>query len=184
MSFIQPFRQNVRQADVAYRRSVSEVILSKVGSSINFINDFQYDSKAWFVNGPYSIVTGPQTGVDGAYLCAFNMEIIGVMMYSLVSGSSGVTTLDIRRFTAPNTPAGGQSIFSTKPSINSTAGNNAYVGRIITPTEVTIANPTGTTLPVLSNIQLNQGDMLTCNIDSKMSQGQTAGIVLFMKPRN
>jgi hypothetical protein len=183
MSFIVPVRQNLRTQDVAYRRSVSEIILSKVGSSINFINDFQYDSKAWFLNGPYSIVTGAQTGVDGAYFCAFNMEIVGVIMFNLVKGSSGTTTIDIRRFTAPNTPTGGASIFSVKPSIASTASNNTYVGRIITPDAVTIANPAGTTLPTLLTTQLNQGDMLTCNIDSKMSQGQSAGLVLFLKPR-
>jgi hypothetical protein len=140
-----------------------------------------YDSRAFTLNGPYYIV-GAENGVDGGWGVLFDMEIIGVMMYNLVSGSSGTTQLDVRRFTGPNSPSGGTSIFSTRPAISSAAPNNAYVFRDVL-NGVTLASGTGTTVPVLSITQLNAGDMLTLNKASSQNGGETAGLIIYYRPR-
>lgn len=176
-----PRRINIQSEEVRYRSAVSESTMTRVGQSINFINLKQYDSRGFFQNGPY-FTGGVQAGVDGAWPVLFDVEIIGVSMFNLVAGTSGTTTLDVRRFTASNTPAGGASIFSVKPSITSAAGNNAFVFYDFL-NSVVLENPTGTTLPVLSVTNLNAGDMLTLNIDSAQPLAQNCGLVLYYRPR-
>lgn len=183
MADIAPSRIILQEEEVQYRGSVSEATLFRFGAAANFVNLRQYDSRGFFLNGPYDAVGGAQTGVDGSWGVLFNVEIIAVMMFNLVAGSSGTTTLDIRRFTASNT--GNTSIFSTKPSIASSAGNNAFVFRDYL-NETTLENPAGTTLPVLtggSTFNLNAGDMLTMNIDAKQVGGQNCGVLLYYRPR-
>lgn len=177
-----PERRIILQTEeVRYRASVSEATLSRVANVTNFISKRQYDSRGFFLNGRYDLF-GAQTGVDGAWGIMFDVEIVGVMMFNLVAGSSGTTTLDIRRFTASNTPSGGSSIFSTKPSITSAAGNNAFVFRDVL-NSTTLENPSGTTVPVLSTTQLNAGDMLTMNKDASQTGGQNCGILIYYRPR-
>ncbi len=185
MADITPARIIIQQEEVQYRGSVSEATLSRMGATSNHIALNQYDSRGMFINGPYDSVSGSQVGVDGAWLILKDAEILGVGMINLVAGSSGTTTLDVRRFTASNTPTGGASIFSTKPSIASSAGNNAYVLKDFSTGE-TLENPAGTTVPVLvggSTFNVNKGDMLTMNIDAKQVGGQNCGVLLFYRPR-
>lgn len=183
MADITPQRIILQEEEVQYRGSVSEATLFRFGSAANFVNLRQYDSRGFFINGPYNAVAGAQTGVDGAWGILFDVEIVGVMMFNLVAGSSGSTTLDIRLFTATNT--GNTSIFSTKPSIASSTGNNAYVFRDFL-NATNLENPAGTTVPVLtggSTFNLNAGDMLTMNVDAKQVGGQNCGILLYYRPR-
>lgn len=180
MADITPARSNIQSEAVAYKAAVSEATFTTIGAAVNFINLKQYDQKAFFINGPYSIVSGAQTEIDGAIAILFDCEIVGVMMYNMVAGSSGTTTLDINRWTASNT--GGTSIFSTRPSITSAAGNKAFVFRDVL-NSTTLENPAGTTVPVLSVTQLNAGDMLTCDIDAKQTGGENCGVILMIRPR-
>jgi hypothetical protein len=184
MSDITEERLNLQIEETIYQSSISESLLTRVGASINFINKRQYDTKAFHINGPYSVAISfnQGQGVDGAHFILFDCEIIGVMAYNLKAGTSGVTTLDIRRFTGSNTPSGGTSIFSTKPSFNITAQNNSYVGYRQTDSTI-LENPAGTVLPVLSTTQLNAGDLITANIDSAMAGGENCGIALYLRPR-
>lgn len=182
MADISEARNNIQEEETNYRAAVSEALLKRTGASINFINKRQYDTKQFFLNGRYDRISGAQTGVDGANMMLFDAEIVGVMMFNLVAGSSGTTTLDIRRFTASNTPAGGTSIFSTKPSISYTAGNYAFVAYDFL-NSTTLENPSGTTLPVLSITNLNAGDLLVLNIDDKQISGENCGLIIYYRPR-
>lgn len=180
MADITPRRINIQQEEVKYRAAVSEATLSRVGASTNFINEKQYDSRGFFLNGPYGNSAG-STGVDGAWGILFDIDIVGIMMFNLVAGSSGTTTLDIRRWTATNT--GNTSIFSTKPSITFSAPNNTYLFLDIA-NSTTLEDPVlGRTMPVLSTTQLNAGDMLTMNIDAAMTGAENCGILIYYRPR-
>jgi hypothetical protein len=178
MAEITATRRNIHVEETDYRSAVAEAVLQKVGGSVNFINDKQYDTKAYFANGPYDSVSGAQTGVDGLYVCLFDMEIIGVVMFNIVAGTSGTTTFDVHRLTAPNTDAG--TIFSTKPSIASTASSQAYVG--FGPGG-SIGGGTGMTAPVLSTTDLDAGDALRIDFDAKMSGAENAGLLIYIRPR-
>lgn len=180
MADVVPLKKNIKTEDVQFRSSISESVGNKIGASLNFVNTYQYDAKAFFLNGPYSVRGSSQTGVDGAYICASNMEIYAITMFNLVAGSAGSITLDVKRRTTSG--GSGTSIFSTKPSISYTAGNNAFVGYRFSDS-TTLEHPTGTTLPVLTSVNLDAGDMLTCDVTAVQTNGQNAGLVVHMRPR-
>jgi hypothetical protein len=182
MSELSPQRKNIHTEEVQYKASVSEAVGFKLGAAINFINLRQYDTKAFYINGPYSINTGPKIAVDGAYLVLHDCEIVGCAMFNIVAGSSGTTTLNVRKYTASNAPSGGASIFTTKPAISYTAGNYAFVFKRFQD-DTTLENPSGTTLPVLATNQLNAGDMLVIDIDSYQTGAENCGLILFTRPR-
>ena len=179
MADISPARIIIQQEEAKYRAAVSEALMSRVGAVTNFISMRQYDSRGFFLNGPYSIV-GTQTGVDGTWVVLYDVTLIGCAMFNLVAGSSGTTTLDVRRWTATNT--GGSSIFSQKPSLASSTGNYAYVARNFD-SGTNIEYPAGATLPLLSVSDLDAGDMLTLNKDATQVGGQNCGLILFYRPR-
>jgi hypothetical protein len=184
MADVSPSRKNVQIEEVRYKSSVSEATGFKLGGAINFINDRQYDTKRFDLNGPYSInvIEGLKLGVDGAQPVLHNCEIVGVCMFNIVAGSSGTTELDIRKYTASNTPSGGTSIFFTRPAISYTAGNYAYVFYRFQDS-TTLENPAGTTLPALTSPNLDAGDLLVVDIVQAQEGAQNCGLVLFTRPR-
>lgn len=182
MTDIAPNRINVQQEAVRYRSAVSEGILSAVGGSINFINDYQLLSRDFYLNGPYNIVATPQTFVDGQIFFPTNVTIVAVYMFCEIIGSGGTTELDIKY---TNSSAGSFStIFSTLPQITSTAtGNGAYC--YYNGITNTSSAPTGTTAPVLGITDLNANSTLRMDILSAMTGTVSGtGIVLFYRPRN
>jgi hypothetical protein len=182
MADIPGARNLIQIEETQFRAGVSENIMSRVGALNNFHAEFQYDTKGFFLNGDYGSVVTPQVGVDGAFFVPFDCRIVSCFMFNLVGGSAGTTQLDIRRFTASNTPAGGASIFSTLPQITSAASANAYVGILTTPYTI-LENPAGTVAPVIATLDLDQGDMITCNLDSSMTDAQNCGVVINYRPR-
>ncbi len=185
MSDIPEKRIIMQQEEATYNAANSEALLSRVGATANFIAKRQYDSRGFFLNGPYSIL-GAQTGVDGAWPILFDVELMAVAMFNLVAGASGSTTLDVRRFTASNTPAGGSSIFTTKPSLPYSTGNNAYLFKDFV-NNADIQAPSGAVMPVFDNgggpFLLDRGDMLTINKDASQVGGQNCGLILYYRPR-
>jgi hypothetical protein len=175
-------RKNIQEEEVRYKSSVSEAVGFKLGASINFINERQYDTKAFYLNGPYWTRGAPQYAVDGAICILFDCEIVGCAMFNMIAGTSGTTTLDIRRYTASNTPSGGASIFSTKPSISYNAGNYAFVFKRFSDNQ-TLENPSWTTLPVLSTTNLDAGDMLVADLLTTQNGAENCGVILFVRPR-
>lgn len=176
MAFIQPFRQNVRQQDVAYRRSVSEVILSKVGSSINFINDFQTDSHRWNLNGIFSVAIGVDF-YDGPQVMFYNAEIVGISFWQ-ERGTSGVTEYDIRWINAAGVDQG--SIFSVTPKINQ-SGVKIGFRNLFTGTTV---SPSGVVIPTFSKTAFLQGESVYLRVLSSMSEARNGGVNIFYKPTN
>jgi len=181
MADVTPFRQNIQNEDIQFRSSVSEAVGGKLGGSINFINDYQHFDKPFFLNGSYSNNPGlPQLGVDGAFVFDKDVYIFAIDMYNLVAGSSGILELDLIRHTSSGTV--GTSIFTTRPSIDFSSGNNAYLGKRFFD-NVVLSNPAGTILPVLAVTQLNAGDMLTCNLTAVQAGGQSGGIKISFRIR-
>lgn len=177
MTDISPARSNIQIEEVRYRAAVSEGTFTRIGSSINHINTFQYDTKSFFLNGDYaiSVAIGSTIGVDGLYVIPFNCEVFQVAMFNLVAGSSGTTTLDVKRATA----SGGAftTIFSTTPKIQSTAGNNAYIR--------TGGAGVGLTAPILTTtpFQLSAGHALRLDIIGVQGgTPQNCGLILYMRP--
>jgi hypothetical protein len=181
MSDVSEARINLQQQEISYRAAVSEATFTRVAAALNFVNKRQHDTKNFFLNGPYGLAPAPQTGVDGAYMFLFDAEITGIMMFNLVAGSSGSTTLDVRLRTASG--GSSSSIFTVTPSIASTAGNNAFVGISNVPTYTILENPAGTTAPTLAVTNVNAGDLITLDTVAVQPGAQNAGLIIYFRPR-
>jgi hypothetical protein len=179
MADITPSRSIIQQEDTAYRRSVSEAVLTKVGAQNNFINTYQTDIKEWKLNGSYSVATGI-TFFDGVASFFYNTEITGIFFYNGQSGTSGITEFDIIWKNAAGVDQG--SIFSTTPKISSASANEAIgFKNLITTTTVT---PAGVTQPVFSKTSFLEGESLYLKLNSSMISASNCGISIFYRPIN
>lgn len=172
---IPPVRRNIFVEGARFLSAVSEELIQRLGSSINFINNFQHSEKQFFINGNTSVIALPYSAIDGQTFFQYDAEIIDVWMFVQFAGSGGTTELDIKRATS----SGGafSSIFTTTPKIQSAAGNFAYI-------HVGSAIP-NTTAPVLALTDVDAGDTLRCDIITSQTGPAVngTGIVIHYKPR-
>jgi len=179
MAEITPSRKVIEQEDTAYRRSVSEAILTKFGAQSNFINTYQNDIKEWKLNGSYSVATGI-TFFDGVASFFFQSEIVGIYFYNGQSGSSGTTEFDIIWKDENGNDQG--SIFSVTPKITSSSSDETIgFKNLITNKEIT---PTGVTLPDFSKTEFLEGESLYLKLNSSMVSAQNGGLTIFYRPIN
>ena len=179
MAELTPSREVLFEEDVAYKRALSEALLSRFGATNNFIAKFQTDIKEFKLNGSYSVATGI-TFFDGVASFFYNSEIVGINFYNGVSGVSGTTSFDLRYIDAAGVDQG--TIMSTQASINSTSSNNS-VGFENYETTTQIA-PTGVTLPVLNKTQFLEGESVYLVLTSSMVSAQNCGLTIFYRPIN
>ena len=180
MTDIAPARRNIQIEEVQYRASVSEFTANAIGGAVNFINEKQYDSHRFQLNGTYSLGAG-STGTDGAYICLFNMQILAISIFHGRQGTSGTTTLDIHWLSGGSTDEG--TIFSSKPTINSSAVDNSYsLYDVSTASDIVL--PTGFTSPSLSKSTFNQGEALRFDLDTAMSGAKDVNITIHFRPIN
>jgi len=179
MTDIVDAKANIQVEDVQYKASVSEAVGNKLGSSINFINNRQYDSHSFNYNGRYALGVGV-VGADGIFPCLFDMEITGLTMFNRISGTAGITELDVQWLSASFTNQG--SIFTTTPKIDNTASNYSYLIR----DELNDTNPelpTGATAPVFLKTSFDAGDALFCKIETAMSDAEDCSLLIHFRPR-
>lgn len=175
---LSPERKNLQVEESRTKFAVSESFAQKLGASVNFINNFQYDTKDFFANGTYNITGVNETAFDGLYVFPFDVTIFFVAMFSSVAGSGGTTRLDIKRTTASGTTFA--TIFTTPPAIASTADHTdeAYI--------YTGGTGTGMTAPVLigGTYDINAGDAIRADFLSKQTgSAQNTGILVYFRPR-
>ena len=172
-----PKREILYEGDIAYRRANAETIMGRFASTNNFVSKYQVDYVSFFLNGSYSITSGLY-GYDGAYTAFYRSRIIGIQMFNAISGTSGITELDIRWLDTSGADQG--SIFATTPKINSTSASPTRLFRNLeTGNDFTM---TGCTLPELSKNFLEEGETIYLAINSTMLQAENCGITLNVRP--
>lgn len=179
MSDISPLRTTIQAEEVAYAAAVSSGTGTRLGQGLNFHNVNQIQIVEWVLNGNYGRNTGAQSGVDGAIPIFRSCEIIGFFMFNYVAGSSGITEIDIQRYTASNTKA---SLFSVRPSLSYTAGNEAYMSVWYDP-NTTLENPTGATFPTYVSRNLDAGDALGLDFVTRQQDAESLTIILALRMR-
>lgn len=191
MADITPLRVTIPLPGSQFLSAVSENLIQSLGGMNNFLAYFAHEKKDFFLNGTYSLVTVPQTAVDGLAVFEFNAQIIDVWMFNMAAGTSGSTTLDCLVATTP----GGSftSIFTTPPSISYLAGNNCWVGAVnpslIGPAYVpspSYVAPTNTTAPVLNATVTNSitaWSAMRVDLTASQSGGQNCGLIVHYRPR-
>lgn len=175
---ITPQRQNIFQEEIDYRSGGTERTFSKIGASMNFINERQIREKKFALNGNYSIGEG-DSGIDGLLVFMFDAELVGLAMSNVTAGSSGTTTLDVHWYSSPGTDEG--SIFTTRPAIDSNAPDGAYLAKNLI--DGNTESGTGLTLPVFSKTEFSQFDALRLDLDSAMEEPQDCDLILYYRPR-
>jgi hypothetical protein len=178
---VAPEKLDVQTFDVQAGAAASEATMQKIGASVNFWNAFFEGTREWNFNGRYDIIPAPQFGVDGMQFAWSDCEIYALGFFNQVAGSAGDFEIDIIRHPANGDPP--TSIFTTRPKIPSSAGNDARIVQQFLPTVQTLFSSPGVTVPVLALTQLTAGDGLTANIIGKQTGGQSAGIALALRPR-
>ena len=174
-----PAREDILVGDVRYKAAISEAVFTRVAAQNNFINKFQTDYHSFFLNGGYSAVTG-NFGYDGAYTCFSNSEIVGVSIWNAISGSSGVTSLDVLWIDQAGVNQG--SIFTTTPKIDSASSDGTRGFRnLATSNDFTM---TGVTLPELAKTTFLEGETLYLAINSAMASAQNCALTLNIRPIN
>lgn len=178
---VPPEKLDIQSPDVQTGAAASEATMQKIGASINFWNAFFEGTREWNFNGKYNTVSGPQFGIDGMQFAWADCEIYALGFFNQVAGSAGDFEIDIIRHPANGDPAA--SIFTTRPKIPFSAGNDARIVQQFLPTIQTLFSSPGITVPVLAITQLEAGDGLTANIVGKQTAGESAGVALALRPR-
>jgi len=171
MADLTPARRNVQLEEVQYKAAVSEATFQKLGSSVNFINYYQYKHFEFgFIkaiansgNPTYNTFTPPLVISDTeAFPTA--AQIVAITLQHNTSGSSGTSELDIQWSTSNS--GTWNSIFSTTPKATSSAPTDAQWDSIFndsTSTWSSVATtPTGCTVPVFSKTTFAAGNRLRC----------------------
>ena len=173
-------RENIQIEEVQYRASISEAVGTKLGGSINFINEKQYDTHSFLLNGPYALGAG-SIGTDGIFPVLYNMELIAVTFFNVTAGLSGTTTLDVHWLSSSGVDQG--SIFGTKALIDQSAANNAYAIKGIK-SDIADSSGTGIALPTMVKTEFDAGNALRLDLDTAMFQANNAGLLIHFRPRD
>jgi hypothetical protein len=180
MTAVNPQRIIIQQEETQDRASVAASTVTRLAAASNHaagkIIYVHYN-----LNGPY-FINGPQDAIETPFIAEKNYDIIFVSMAVITAGISGNAEVDIRRYTGPNTPLLGTSIFSTRPLISWTAGNFSYLLKDVEMNNV-IVTGTGITQPVMSITQINQGEMLSLNLTQVQTNGEGLSLKLTLRER-
>jgi hypothetical protein len=174
MTDITEARTNIQTEEASFRASVSEALAFRLGQSINFINKKQHKAYDFKFLGPFRTLNG---GEDGARGFIEDVEIVGISGYIRLSGSSGTTTIDLHLVRSGDQG----TIFSTKLSINSTATDGVNFWKNLV--NVGESSETGITNPVFSTTNLNQGDVIRCDVDSNATGAYDLTVNIHYRPR-
>jgi hypothetical protein len=173
-----PSRNIIQQEEVAYRASVSEATMTRIGALNNFHAFFQHNRHDWHINGAVGQALGTQ-GPDGVFTCLFNMEIVGYSFYHGLGGINGQSIIDLHWLSNGGTDEG--SIWTTRPQIDSTASDQAY-GVFNQLDNVAVVEPTGVSLGELSKTQFVAGDAIRFDVDDVMAGSNNLQFTIMYRP--
>lgn len=118
------------------------------GSNQLFANIVQGEH-SWELNGYYGILAYPQTNIDSVFFAPYNLAISSILIYTRVTGSSGITEYDLKVKATPS---------SAWTSILSVGGT----GKIAATTNLTsLTNSAGTATATLANHGFIAGEIVT-----------------------
>jgi hypothetical protein len=173
--------QKILDEDVKTGASASEAIMNKFAASVNALLDTNTVNVEFNAHGSYWITTTPDNNCDVEFLVPWDCEIVKMHFYHKVAGASGNCEVDVIRF-----PIGGgsSSIFSTRPIIPFSAGNDARIIQQFFPTILNLKTCTGGVLPILATNQLAANDVLKFNfINKQTANAEGVGLHLVIRPR-
>lgn len=165
----------IQQEETAPQAACSEGMFTRVGGAINFINNRQFDTIDFKINGPYNLSDMPQLQFDGLVTFPFAFEVVYASIYTgPVAASGGTTQLDVKW--KPRGSGSYATIFGTKPAFTNAAGVSDLCSNG--------QSLTGFTAPTLVKTNFDAWDLLKLDILSAVTGDQEGcGLKLFWRPR-
>tara|TARA_R100001163_G_C5040862_1_gene179029 strand:- start:588 stop:1130 length:543 start_codon:yes stop_codon:yes gene_type:complete len=166
--------------ELDFRSAVSEQLLTKIGSNIQFIHDRQmcvYDFK--FL-GPFHAISG---GEDSALPFPFNVEICSIAFRLRDCGSSGNTTIDLHKISSAGSDSG--SIFTNKIIVAHNENNEAgFFVNFIESTNNNVAQA-ASQMPTMSdaNRNIDAGESIRLDIDGVATAAKDLAVYVYYRPR-
>lgn len=176
---VTPSRELLRVGDVAYKRAVSEAILTRVAAMNNHIALKQWLTLEYKLNGYYEFAEN-LSNLDGMFIFPVDCEIGYISFSNAVAGASGASVLDVDWFSDSGVNEG--TIFSTKPAISSAGPNNAYVVYDTINSSVIGGGGAGITNPALSKSTFLAGEAVAVNLDSSMTGAENLNLTIYFRP--
>lgn len=155
----------IQEEETKPRASVSTAMLSRMGSSHNFLLDTTEFCVSYNLNGDYNYFPLPNVHEDGLLSFRKAFEIVDVQLeVGELRGSSGTAEFDLKW--ASELSNSFVSIFSTTPKHTPSAPAYGVVR--------TGVSRSGFTTPVLSKTQFDAFDRIRCDVLQAVS-GDTSG---------
>jgi hypothetical protein len=180
MAKVTPAKQDFYTEELDYRSAVSEQLLTKIGSNVQFIHDRQmcvYDFK--FL-GPFHTISG---GEDSALPFPFDVEICAVSFRLRDCGSSGNTTIDLHKISTSGSDSG--SIFTNKIIVAHNENNEkGFFVNFIESTNNDV-DQAASQLPTMSsaNRNIDAGESIRLDIDGAATDAKDLAVYVYYRPR-
>ena len=175
---LSPEKLNIYQEETDFKSAVSEQLLSKIGASINFINDRQMSVYDFKFLGPFHSISG---GEDSALPMVFDAEICAIAFRLRDCGSSGFTEVDLHKISSSGSDSG--SLLSTKIKVGHADSNEAgFFKNFIAGT----SNDTSVYSMVDmsdANRLLSAGESIRLDIDSAATDARDLAVYVYYRPR-
>lgn len=172
MANVPEVKEFIQLESVLTREPLGEFLEQGMGGSINFLLTRDTKETEWKANGVYRQFVG-KLGTDGVWVAPFDCSIFNVIIGHKSGGTSGTTTVDIKRST--DNGANWSTIFTTQPAISPSAAAFGWcgIGQTVT----------GFTAPVLigapAPFDVNYGDGFRMDITSVMDGSPTDLWIVF-----
>lgn len=173
---ITPALNDIVQEEVETGASVSEATFTKIGGSINFLNNYWYHSYSFIFNGPFYSISGG--GEDGLLILPFDAEVVAITGHCKQYGTSGNTVIDIHKIDGATDEG---TILSTKLQMTNAVSNNTVFGKnYLLSTQSTAS---GITLPAFTTRNFDAFDGLRVDIDSSATGSEDLTINVWFRAR-
>lgn len=178
MAITQNNRELVFDEEIKRNAGVSEALGKKLGGIANFLMTDQVMRDDFKANGAYRLGVG-SVGIDGILVFPTKVEIVYIAGSNVKNGTTGKTDFDIHWLDAPNSDQG--SIFSTKPSIDVTAGDNAYFLRDVI-NNIDVVTGTGIVTPTVNKTEFLAGEAIRVDLDDAQAGGRDCQLNVYYRP--
>jgi len=180
MAKVTPAKQDFYTEEVDYRSAVSEQLLTKIASNVQFVHDKQmciYDFK--FL-GPFNSISG---GEDGGIPLIVDIEIVGLAWRARQWGTSGTTQLDLHKINSSGTDQG--SLLNSNWIIaHNEVDQKGFYKNFVDATE-NAHSQSASNMPNISssNLLLSAGESLRLDIVSNATAANDLAVYIYYRPR-
>lgn len=180
MAKVTATKTDIFTEELDFRSAVSEQLLTKIGSNIQFIHDRQMMVFDFRFLGPFQSIAN---GEDSALPLPFNIEICAISFRLRDCGSSGNTTVDMHKISSSGSDTG--SIFTNKIVVAHNENNEAgFFVNFIESTNNNVVQA-ASQMPTMSdaNRNIDAGESIRVDIDSNATAAKDLAVYIYYRPR-